>query len=108
MRKIYTHKDLVLVQKDKDSCFKGQIKLPNNIVVQCILEESKTINSENRFEVAAWHQSTNEIIFLSEMGFIINVSNDELDFILFELLKNNFGGEEYYSYLCMNEKGIHI
>jgi hypothetical protein len=89
MRKIYTFKDIVFKPHQViDGGVQGIVKLPNGVTVSIIGGGTLYGDGINTFEVGAWWGKHGDWIPLTEYDDVRHyVSQDEIDFLLYELMK---------------------
>ena len=89
MRKIYTFKDIVFKPHQVvDGGVQGIVKLPNGVTVSIVGGGTLYGDGIDTFEVGAWWGKHGDWIPLTEYDDVRHyVSQDEIDFLLYELMK---------------------
>jgi hypothetical protein len=89
MRKIYTFKDIVFKPHQViDGGVQGIVKLPNGVTVSIVGGGTLYGDGIDTFEVGAWWGKHGDWIPLTEYDDVKHyVSQDEIDFLLYELMK---------------------
>ena len=89
MRKIYTFKDIVFKPHQViDGGVQGIVKLPNGVTVSIVGGGTLYGDGIDTFEVGAWWGKHGDWIPLTEYDDVRHyMSQDEIDFLLYELMK---------------------